>query len=241
MRRWRRWSAGGWPPDEPCDGCEAPGGLPLAVTTGLGATVTAVGLAATLASARAGRRRLEILAKPAASAGFLVVALGAGALDSRYGAWILAGLVLSWCGDVVLLSHGAGAFRAGLAAFLLAHVAYGGAFVVAGVAVGWTAAAAAAAAGVAAVVLRWLWPHVGVGMRVPVLAYVVVIGAMLSLAVGTRGAGHTPLIVAGAVLFYLSDLFVARQRFVTPAFVNRLVGLPLYYAGQLLLALSVGA
>jgi hypothetical protein len=40
--------------------------------------------------------------------------------------------------------------------------------------------------------------------------------------------------------FYLSDLFVARQRFVAPAFANRLYGLPLYYLGQFLLAFSVG-
>ena len=34
------------------------------------------------------------------------------------------------------------------------------------------------------------------------------------------------------------DLFVARQRFVAEAFINRLIGLPLYYAGQLLIAWS---
>jgi hypothetical protein len=33
---------------------------------------------------------------------------------------------------------------------------------------------------------------------------------------------------------------VARQRFVAPAFANRLYGLPLYYLGQFLLAFSVG-
>ncbi|MDD3992851.1 MAG: hypothetical protein PHV70_11955 [Desulfobacteraceae bacterium] len=38
----------------------------------------------------------------------------------------------------------------------------------------------------------------------------------------------------------MSDLFVARQRFVAPAFSNRLLGLPLYYIGQFLLAFSVG-
>jgi hypothetical protein len=31
----------------------------------------------------------------------------------------------------------------------------------------------------------------------------------------------------------------ARQRFVTPSLGNRVVGLPTYYAGQLLLALSI--
>jgi uncharacterized membrane protein YhhN len=43
----------------------------------------------------------------------------------------------------------------------------------------------------------------------------------------------------GALLFYLSDLAVARHRFVHPAFVNRAIGLPLYYVGQLLIALTI--
>ena len=34
---------------------------------------------------------------------------------------------------------------------------------------------------------------------------------------------------------------VARQRFVRPDFINRALGLPTYYLGQLLLALTVGA
>jgi hypothetical protein len=37
----------------------------------------------------------------------------------------------------------------------------------------------------------------------------------------------------------VSDILVARQRFVREAAWNRLVGLPLYYAAQLLLAYSV--
>ena len=47
-------------------------------------------------------------------------------------------------------------------------------------------------------------------------------------------------ILAGAIAFYLSDLFVARDRFLKNDFINRLVGLPLYYLGQFLLAFSVG-
>ena len=42
--------------------------------------------------------------------------------------------------------------------------------------------------------------------------------------------------VAGAALFLVSDLAVARDQFVQRAFVNRLWGLPAYYAGQLLIA-----
>jgi uncharacterized membrane protein YhhN len=44
----------------------------------------------------------------------------------------------------------------------------------------------------------------------------------------------------GAVAFYFSDVFVARDRFMKKEFLNRLVGLPMYYAGQFLIAFSVG-
>jgi hypothetical protein len=47
-------------------------------------------------------------------------------------------------------------------------------------------------------------------------------------------------ILAGAVFFYASDIFVAHQRFVMEQFYNRLFGLPLYYTAQFLLAFSVG-
>jgi hypothetical protein len=43
----------------------------------------------------------------------------------------------------------------------------------------------------------------------------------------------------GAILFYLSDLAVARHRFVKAEFLNRGIGLPLYYAGQVLIAMAV--
>lgn len=211
---------------------------PMAVA---GAAVTAVGLVATLVAVRTGRRGMLFVAKPSASVGFLLVALGSGALESRYGAWVFAGLVLSLFGDVLMIFRDKTRFLAGLVAFLAGHVAYVGAFVAVGVAPAWAGVAAVGAVVVAVPVLRWLVPHVDRGMRAPVLAYVAVISVMLVLAVGTRGAGHTALIVGGAALFYLSDLFVARQRFVAPAFVNRLAGLPLYYGGQLLLALSVAA
>ncbi len=46
---------------------------------------------------------------------------------------------------------------------------------------------------------------------------------------------------AGALLFYLSDLMVARQRFVQASYLNRAFGLPTYYLGQLLLAMTIRA
>jgi hypothetical protein len=48
------------------------------------------------------------------------------------------------------------------------------------------------------------------------------------------------MILLGAGLFYVSDLAVARDRFIAPGFANAAWGLPLYYGGQLVLALTLG-
>jgi hypothetical protein len=64
------------------------------------------------------------------------------------------------------------------------------------------------------------------------LAYGVIISLMLWAGLGTARSE----IWLGALLFYLSDLFVARQRFVVRQPLNPLLGLPLYYAAQYLLA-----
>lgn len=168
--------------------------------------------------------------KVAASAGFvaLALALRPGAPFER---WIVLGLCLSALGDVLLLSASRRGFLAGLVAFLLAHLAYAVAF--------WPLAnpspwGGAAILGATALVLRWLWPHLG-SMRLPVVGYCAVIGFMLWLALGVA----RPEIRLGGLLFWLSDLLVARHRFVRAEPRNRLVGLPLYYAGQYLIALAL--
>lgn len=207
----------------------------------VGFVLVGAGLTTTLLAELSGGKELVYVAKPVASLGFLLVALGSGALDSDYGVWILVGLILSMVGDVALMFEGKAFFLSGLVSFLLGHVAYIVAFLLLGVAASWALGALAGAILFAWPVLTWLLPHVEAAMKAPVLGYVAVISLMIGLAVGTRGAGSTPLIAAGAALFYFSDLFVARDRFVVPSFTNELVGLPLYYSGQVLLALSVGA
>ena len=95
----------------------------------------------------------------------------------------------------------------------------------------------------AAIALAWMWRHLG-SMRIPVIAYVAVITTMvIGALVCDWGARNAPLArhvaLAGAILFFASDLSVARDRFVAPGFVNRAWGLPAYYAAQLLFAWSV--
>ena len=58
---------------------------------------------------------------------------------------------------------------------------------------------------------------------------------MVALAVGTL----SPWLVVGAVGFYLSDLSVAKGRFIGQSFGNRAWGLPLYFFSQLVLATAV--
>jgi uncharacterized membrane protein YhhN len=178
--------------------------------------------------------------KMLASTGFIAVALSVGALSSSYGRVVLVALVLSWIGDLLFTFSSRQAFLGGIVAFLLGQVAYSIAFGTLGVDPVVGAISAIAVAMIAVSVWRWLAPHVG-DMAAPVVAYVVVISVMVVLAFGTFGNGATWLIPIGATLFFVSDLFVARNQFVVPGTVNRVWGLPLYYLAQVLLALSVAS
>lgn len=183
------------------------------------------------------KKTMRAIVKPLASIGFIAVGVEGGGLETSHGQLIVAGLVLSFFGDVFLLSKAKHWFLAGLVAFLLGHVAYGVGFTVRGVNHKHVGVLVGLMFGVATVVWRWLGPHVEGKMRGPVLAYIAVISWMLAAAIETSYQTSSWLVAAGALLFYLSDLFVARHRFVKETFGNKLLGLPLYYAGQLLLAL----
>jgi uncharacterized membrane protein YhhN len=174
-----------------------------------------------------------------ASMGFLGAAVVMGAFDVLYGQVLLVGLALSWLGDIFLISRGPRLFKWGLVSFFLAHAAFGCAFLTLGH--NWNASIVTfGALSVAGAVILWLLlPSVPAEMRGPVFAYVVVITLMVSLAAGSYWNGADYIILMGAVTFYLSDLFVARDRFIADSYVNTLFGLPLYYAAQFMFAFSV--
>lgn len=178
-------------------------------------------------------------AKLVASSAFIGVAIVGGAWQTTFGRLLLAGLALSWCGDMFLIGMSETAFLSGLAAFLLAHVAYIGAFIRHGYSRIWAISAAVPIAFVALAVFSWLQPYIPAEQDMPVRAYIAVISLMVAFAIGTRGAGGTKLILAGALLFFLSDLSVAALRLVQTDWPTYILGLPFYYGGQLCLALSV--
>lgn len=200
-------------------------------------TTTLVGLTALLIAKRWAWQPGVWVAKPLAAAGFVWLAVSVGALDSTFGIVIFAGLVLSMAGDVLLIPEDSpAAFKAGLGSFLLGHVAYTLAFAVKGIDAAATMLALVAVVGVGWGVLRWLMPHVEADMRAPVRAYIAVISCMLVTSAGCAVEHDRPDLFVGALLFYLSDFAVARDRFVAPGFWNGAWGLPFYFIAQLILA-----
>lgn len=174
--------------------------------------------------------RLRVIAKIVASLAFFDI----GMIADRDAPWIVVGLALGVAGDIALLGRGKRAFMIGLGAFLLGHLAYVIAFARVVPIAEWATPLAALPVAVAVGALAYLWPHLG-SMRVPVIAYVIVIVAMVA---GALAIGREPLRL-GALLFFASDLSVARDKFVAPGFANKAWGLPAYYAGQLLIAWSL--
>jgi uncharacterized membrane protein YhhN len=173
-----------------------------------------------------------------------------GGFEYLYSKILFLGLFLCFWGDLFLIPASKKCFLTGLVSFLLGHVAYILAFMsyedkaqvdltlrserpllldLLPIAI------------FSGIVFLWLRPKLG-EMKIPVLVYVIVITVMVWSAWSVfRFSNEEPFryILLGAVSFYFSDLAVAIDRFVNSSFTNRLWGLPLYYLGQFLLALSI--
>ena len=113
----------------------------------------------------------------------------------------------------------------GLGSFLLGHLAYAGACLVYGI--NWTHAGVALLGFslVAWLIFKWLRPDVPPKLKSAVAAYVLVITAMVTLAFGTKSS----ILPVAAMMFWLSDISVARGRFKAAGFANKLWGIPLFW------------
>lgn len=156
---------------------------------------------------------LEYVCKPGALAALIGVAL---ALDPAHGdvrAWFVVALALSLAGDVFLMLP-SDRFVAGLASFLLAHLAYMVGLTRHGGSAGALFVAAVPVVIVAGLLgARFLRAARATGhdeLVGPLVAYMAVIAAMVTCALASGNA----LAALGAVLFMASDALIAETRFV---------------------------
>ena len=204
--------------------------LPIWVTA-----VVVSGALAVLAS-ETGRPALVALFKPLAT--FLLLGV-VGWPTTDFARLVALGIVLSVVGDVALLWPGNRAFIVGLAAFLLAHVAYVAAFWRVAVWTPHVAVVAAVTAVTTVILLRAIWRGAD-GMHGPTIAYGAVISAMVVSAAATVGGRlpGAPFAAAGASLFYLSDASLALNRFRRPIPHAAMLTLGIYWIGQIGIALA---
>jgi uncharacterized membrane protein YhhN len=185
-----------------------------------------------------GSKPAEYACKPATLSLLLLAAVALDPADGAVRWWFVAALALSLLGDVFLMLPG-DRFVPGLAAFLLAHLAYVVGMHVAGVQAGplllGVVVVAVAMAVIGTRVVRAVRTGPDPALAGPVVAYMLVISAMVASAVGTRSV----LLVVGATLFYASDALIAWNRFVAPVPRAQLAIMTTYHLGQAGLVLAL--
>lgn len=198
--------------------------------------------AAALGCADGRRPRLFAALKPLATLLLLPVA---GLPAAPLGPAVAFAIVLSALGDAALNhKHRRAWFLGGMGCFMLAHGAYVTAFLFGGGARATIVAAAAtvaAGAGVAGL-LRRLWAGIHPALKIPCVAYGVVIVAMVGSA-STLLGGPWPrstgaAALGGAALFYCGDVALALALFGRPFRHAQVVSMGLYWSGQLGIALA---
>jgi uncharacterized membrane protein YhhN len=185
------------------------------------------------------RTRVERVAKPATLVLLIATAIALGAADHAAGRWLLLALVFGLAGDVLLLGDTTARFRAGLAAFLLGHLAYAWCFVGLGLGPAWLLLPGVVTAGLALSAAR----HVvgaahrdgGAALAGPVVAYMLVISVMTLVAWLTG----RPAVAVGATVFVVSDTVLALNRFVRPLAWAPVTVMVTYHVGQALIVWGV--
>lgn len=197
-----------------------------------------------------GPTRWTLAFKAAASSTFLGLSLASTPAHDGYGLAVRVAFVASFLGDIALVGSSRRHVAAGMGLFFLAHVAFAAGFYAVLTERHTLGEALPALIGCtvptligSGLTVRWSWAGMG-PLRPAGAVYGVAVaatgGLALALAVLAPRAPGAVVVGLGGLLFFVSDIAVARQRFVKEAWINRALGLPAYYGGQLLLATSVG-
>jgi len=189
-------------------------------------------------------RRAQFFFKPLAAFGFVLLALQFGALESTYGKYILAGLMACALGDVLLLSRKSEIlFKMGMIAFALGHIVYTFAFSQTHYSyldlMFFRYLIIAIATVFAFSFFLWLKPKLDDKDSVFVFTYTLIILLMIAASISRPNLQWQIFVPLAAVMFAVSDMFVASDRFVKPNSKNALAITPLYFGAQALFALSV--
>jgi len=159
-----------------------------------------------------------------------------------YSIGILSGLIFSLGGDIALMfQEHKKSFMIGLALFLVGHIIYTAVFFKLGRFSTWDFLFVILLLAFSLWVYKLIQANLG-SMKIPVIGYIAVISLMVSRALSTLlspefNQQQALMIVFGALLFYISDLILAANRFWRPWKYNR-VNLIFYFSGQFLIALA---
>ena len=182
----------------------------------------------------AGFENLTMPATIAASFGFVAAGFSQGLPRSSAGIAGICGLLCCAAGDIL----GPGNFLLGAAAFLLAHICFITFNVRRGLSRSHILLPSIILAVAMGIVVGIMEPHVGnVGELWFVLLYWLVLSVMVATAWAVRPADC--YLRYGAIIFYLSDIFVARWRYLDSSPINGFFCYPLYYTACLLIGLGI--
>ncbi|MFH0974402.1 MAG: lysoplasmalogenase [Spirochaetota bacterium] len=154
---------------------------------------------------------------------------------------ILLGLLFSIGGDIALMFDGKKSFITGLSLFFTAHIIYTIVFMLLGRFSLWDTLPAIIllTTGISFYVLIRSRLE---ATKLPVIGYIAIISIMVSRAFSTSSSPsfnneQALMIIAGALLFYISDMILAANKFWKPWKYNHL-SLIFYYSGQFFIALA---
>jgi len=208
--------------------------VPIAATV-----LTLVMCAAAIVAFRHGWTRLYPLFKVLASAGFVAVAFSGGVPGDAWRVTLALGLIVAVAGDALLSRRETWTFVVGMAAFLVMHLCYTAGFLTRGAEPSTLAIAFAAFVAMTGLVWRWGGASVPGRLRPAIAAYMGVLAVSLAAGAATGLARPGTALAVGVLLVGLSDIAVLRERFMTPGPANKVIGLPMYYTGQLMIAWAV--
>jgi alkenylglycerophosphocholine/alkenylglycerophosphoethanolamine hydrolase len=189
-----------------------------------------------------GLKKLEYVAKPAVMVCLFVWLYLSTGLQGLT-VWFGLGILISMVGDVLLMLSLDRMFIFGLIAFLLAHISYLVGFQnelmkVTAWSVILIVLLSVSAVRVMHRIVSAIRTKGQTRLVIPVIVYSTVITAMLYAALTTLSnpawsRNASLLVSVGALLFYISDIILAWNKFVSPIKNGRIINIGLYHLGQI--------